>query len=86
LVPAERYEFFKVIQGYLDQAAKLVDLQPHVAERDADRDLVRLGRQHDGRLELTVGLAHEHHLTAALIAIAHEARHVRGAFQAVNAI
>jgi len=26
----EKYEFFKVIQGYLDQAAKLVDLQPHV--------------------------------------------------------
>jgi len=30
-LPAEpRYEFFKVIQGYLDQAAKLVDLPPHV--------------------------------------------------------
>jgi len=31
LAPApEKYEFFKVIQGYLDQAAKLVDLPEHV--------------------------------------------------------
>jgi glutamate dehydrogenase (NAD(P)+) len=30
-LPAEpRYEFFRVIQGYLDQAAKLVELPPHV--------------------------------------------------------
>jgi glutamate dehydrogenase (NAD(P)+) len=27
---AEKYEFFKVIQGYLDQAAKLVELPEHV--------------------------------------------------------
>jgi len=30
LPPAEKYEFFRVIQGYLDQAAKLVDLPQHV--------------------------------------------------------
>lgn len=30
LPAAEKYEFFKVIQGYLDQAAKLVDLPDHV--------------------------------------------------------
>lgn len=29
-MPAEKYEFFKVIQAYLDQAAKLVELPEHV--------------------------------------------------------
>ena len=29
--PAE-YEFFAVVQGYLEEAARVVDLPPHIAE------------------------------------------------------
>ena len=31
--PAEKYEFFKVIQGYLDQAAKVVDNRGKLQQR-----------------------------------------------------
>src|SRR6185369_1980942 len=73
----------------LDQIKEMTDpfgdLQPHVVERAAGWDSLGFWWQNQRNLELTSGFAEQHDFAAALIAVAHEARHVGRAFQAVKA-
>ena len=62
------------------------DLQPDIVERAALGDAARLWRKHERDFEPALRLAQQHHLAAALIAVANEARDVGSTFQAVESL
>src|SRR3954470_18650906 len=59
------------------------DLQPNVVQRAARGDLPRFGRQYQRNLQLALRFTQEQHLTAPELTLAHEARHIGRALEAI---